>query len=119
MRALLAGFGGIGANVYYPELKKLGYDVDVLDAKVPDVQYTDVKQVQQAYDLAVVCTPNFTHEEIAATLASKGTEHIFIDKPGLQTERKWYKMCFQYPDTMFHLVKNNLYRADYGKLDNY
>src|SRR5271165_522543 len=109
MKALLAGFGGIGANVYYPELRKIGYDVDILDAKVSDVKYTDVRQVNQAYDLAVICTPNFTHEELAVVLANKGVRQIFIDKPGLRTSHKWWNMCHIYNKTHFHLVKNNLY----------
>jgi predicted dehydrogenase len=116
MKALLAGYGGIGANVYYPELKKLGYDVDVLDSTVPDVKYKSVSQVKNAYDLAVICTPNFTHEPIARSLALNGTKRIFVDKPGVEEWRDWEKLVYDFEDTHFHLVKNNLYRKDYGEV---
>ena len=58
MKALLAGFGGIGANVHYSEMKALGYDVDILDIKTPEAKYKSMFEIEHAYDLAVVSTPN-------------------------------------------------------------
>lgn len=116
MKALLAGFGGIGANVYYPELQKLGYEVDVLDLVSPIAKYTDKNQIKTAYDLAVICTPNFTHEEIARYLATLGTKRIFVEKPGVETASYWNAMCEDHKGTQFHLVKNNLYRSQYGEI---
>ncbi len=115
MKALLAGFGGIGANVYFPELKKLGYEIDVLDAMTPNVTYKNLQDIKVAYDLAVVCTPNFTHQPIAEHLAMNGTKSIFVEKPGVVNSTEWWKMCSTYKSTKFHLVKNNLYRLDYGQ----
>jgi predicted dehydrogenase len=115
MKALLAGFGGIGKNVYYPELKNLGYDVDILDAYAADVHYNDIGQIGNAYDLGVVCTPNFTHESIAAHLAKVGTSRIFVEKPGVVNHNAWTKLNSEFPKTQFHVVKNNLYRDDYGQ----
>lgn len=114
MKALLAGFGGIGANVYYPELQKLGYEVDVLDLVAPTATFKNIQEVKEAYDIAVVCTPNYTHRPIAEHLAMNGTKSIFVEKPGLSTSQEWWDMCTAYKDTKFHLVKNNLYRAEYG-----
>lgn len=115
MKALLAGYGGIGSNVYFPELDKLGYTVDILD-KHALVDYTDVDEIKGSYDLAIVCTPNHTHEPIARKLASLGTRQIFIEKPGVANSANWYDMCETYKDTQFHLVKNNLYRKNYGSI---
>lgn len=114
MKALLAGYGGIGANVYYPELAKLKYDIDILDNKVAEAKYKDISEVKTAYDIAVVSTPNFTHENIAAGLALTGTKLIFVDKPGLATAQHWWDLCSKFKETSFHLVKNNLYRDSYG-----
>jgi predicted dehydrogenase len=116
MKALLAGFGGIGANVYYPELQKIGYEVEVLDMAVPTATYKNVSEITQAYDLAVVCTPNFTHGPIAERLAELGTKHIFVDKPGLSDSWEWNRLRYKYTNTFFHLVKNNLYRDNYGEV---
>lgn len=116
MKALLAGFGGIGANVYYPELQKLGYEIDVLDEKTPNAKYKNVVEIKQAYDIAVVSTPNFTHEPISRALALNGTKRIFIEKPGLRTAQDWWDLCSDFKDTRFHLVKNNLYRSSYGNV---
>ena len=78
MKALLAGFGGIGANVYWPELNKLGYEVSILDAATPNANYRDVSQITTPFDIAVICTPNFTHSKIAEGLAATGTKRIFV-----------------------------------------
>ena len=118
MKALLAGYGGIGSNVYYPELKKLGYEAETLDTSAEGVTYKDISQIDKAYDIAVICTPNFTHGPIATELAKLGTKRIFIEKPGLATSDAWKNLCNSYPNTQFHLVKNNLYRLDYGNIFN-
>jgi len=114
MKALLAGYGGIGSSVYYPELKGLGHDVDIYDTFAPEGK--KVPKIKKAYDLAVICTPNFTHETIARTLAETGTKEIFIEKPGVSSVASWSKMCDDFPDTNFHLVKNNLFRDSYGNI---
>ena len=118
MRALLAGFGGIGANVYYPELKKLGYEVYILDSASasPNIHYRNETQINDPFDIAVICTPNFTHSKIAERLAHTGTKNIFIEKPGLEDSHNWRNLCETFPDTKFHLVKNNLYRDSYGEI---
>ena len=65
MRALLVGLGGIGANVYLPELIQLGYTVTTVDQQVPQANYSDIDEVRGEFDVAVICTPNFTHLPIA------------------------------------------------------
>jgi len=116
MKALLAGFGGIGANVHYSEMKALGYDVDILDIKTPEAKYKSMFEIEHAYDLAVVSTPNYTHKVIASHLATHGTKRIFVEKPGVADAGQWLHMCESHPNTQFHLVKNNLYRENYGEI---
>jgi predicted dehydrogenase len=116
MKALLAGFGGIGANVYWPELNKLGYEVSILDAATPNANYRDVSQITTPFDIAVICTPNFTHSKIAEGLAATGTKRIFVEKPGLEDSFGWKDLCTTYSDTQFHMVKNNMYRDNYGDI---
>lgn len=115
MRALLAGFGGIGKNVYFPELEKLGYRVDILDKFYKDSDFSNIDDVTEAYDIAVVCTPNSTHFEITKHLALTGTKEIFVEKPGVRDSIEWTDLC-TLSDANIHLVKNNLYRDNYGHI---
>jgi predicted dehydrogenase len=116
MKALLAGFGGIGSNVYYPELQKLGYEIDILDSFAANVKFKNHTEIKERYEIAIVSTPNFTHAPIAIHLAQNGTKSIFIEKPGLINAQAWWDLCSTFRDTKFHLVKNNLYRTDYGNI---
>jgi predicted dehydrogenase len=118
MKALLVGLGGIGSNVYLPELIKLGYTVETVDPIVGGATFEDTKQVTDQYDVAVICTPNFTHDNIARLLADK-VETIFIEKPGLPSSSQWNNLCEDFPHTKFILCKNNLYRNSYGALDDF
>lgn len=111
-KALIVGFGGIGQNVYAPELSNLGYDITTVDQN-GTADYVNVEDVVDIFDVAVIATPNFTHESIARSIASS-TKHIFIEKPGLENAEAWKKLCNDFPDTRFYLVKNNLYRNSYG-----
>ena len=116
MKALLVGLGGIGSNVYLPQLEKLGYSVTTVD-KVGDADFIDVSDVNDQFDVAVICTPNFTHESIARTLATQCAT-IFIEKPGLPSADAWRTLCNDYPNTRFIMCKNNLYRKSFGALDD-
>ena len=112
MRALLVGLGGIGKNVYLPQLKKLGYAVSTLDVN-GEADYKDLDEVQGQYDVGVICTPNFTHTHYAYSLATF-CKTIFIEKPGLPSAEQWKALCDLHPDNKFIMCKNNLYRNDYG-----
>jgi|TARA_B110000503_G_scaffold53231_1_gene85616 predicted dehydrogenase len=118
MKALLIGLGGIGSNVYLPELIKLGYTVDTVDPLVSGATFEDIKQVTDSYDVAVICTPNFTHDSIARLIAEK-VECIFIEKPGLPSSSQWNNLCEDFPNTKFIMCKNNLYRSNYGAIDDF
>lgn len=101
--------------MYHPELQKLGYQIDVLDSFVPGATFSHLNEVKGAYDIAVICTPNYTHLEYAAYFASKGTAHIFVEKPGVSKASEWASLC-GLTNSKFHLVKNNLYRDNYGSI---
>lgn len=108
MKALVIGMG-IG-QLYQKVFKELKYDVDTVDVLLK-ATYKDVSQVKDSYDIAVVCTPNFTHEEIARTIASK-CKIVLIEKPGLQDSKCWQCLVEDFPDTRFMMVKNNQYRKE-------
>ena len=116
MRALLVGLGGIGANVYLPQLIKLGYTVTTVDQNVSLANYKSVEEVEGEFHIAIICTPNFTHEHIARTLA-RFCRTIFIEKPGLPSAESMQKLQNSYTDVKFIMCKNNLYRGSYGALD--
>ena len=82
MKALLVGLGGIGINVYLPELIKIGYTVDTVDPVISSATFKDTSEVTGEYNVAVICTPNFTHDSIARQLANL-VEYIFIEKAWL------------------------------------
>ena len=70
MKALIVGMG-IG-QLYHSVFSSLGYEIDTVDSnpeKTATFKTADV--VSGTYDIAVICTPNFTHELIARTIASK------------------------------------------------
>lgn len=117
MRALLVGLGGIGANVYLPELIKLGYTVTTVDQNVPEANYKDISEVKGEFHVAVICTPNFTHLPIAETVAMY-CKTIFIEKPGLPSTEELVRLQNLYTDVKFIMCKNNLYRTTYGALDD-
>lgn len=108
MKALVVGLG-IG-NLYVNELTNLGFHVDTVDSN-PDKNPTfqSVNQLTDVYSVAVICTPNFTHESIAREIASK-CSIVFIEKPGVKDAKAWQKLTADFPNTRFLLVKNNQYR---------
>lgn len=118
MKALLIGLGGIGRNVYLPELKRIGYTVTTVDLKEHDADYDDVDSVAGKFDVAVICTPNFTHDALARKIANQ-CESVFIEKPGLPSAEQWNTLCEDYPKTRFIMCKNNLYRDSYGAVDDF
>ena len=118
MKALLIGLGGIGRNVYLPELKRIGYAVTTVDLKEHDADYDDAGSVAGKFDVAVICTPNFTHDALARKIANQ-CESVFIEKPGLPSAEQWNTLCEDYPKTRFIMCKNNLYRDSYGAIDDF
>lgn len=117
MKALVVGMGGIGSNVYAPQLKQLGYAVDSVDPVAP-ATFKSVAHLDSNYDVAVVCTPNYTHFDLAAAIAPRCAV-VFVDKPGVANSERWQQLIAEYPQTRFIMCKNNLYRqhSPFANLD--
>ena len=109
-RSLIIGMG-IG-QLYHSVFSSLGYEVDTVD---PDPEkkasFKTADEITDSYDIAVICTPNFTHELIARTIANK-CKIVLIEKPGLQDSKCWFCLVEDFPDTRFMMVKNNQYRNE-------
>ena len=110
MKALIVGMG-IG-QLYHSVFSSLGYDIDTVDANPEkNATFTTVDNITEQYDIAVVCTPNFTHEIVARTIA-KNCKIVLIEKPGVQDSKSWFCLIEDFPDTRFMMVKNNQYRDE-------
>jgi len=122
-KAVLVGLGGIGYNVYLPQLKKVGYDVVTVDKHNvltnPDYEDLDDAISNNDFELAVICTPNYTHLELLNQLGEAGVTNIFVEKPGLPSAQDWQDAIDRFPNSKIMLVKNNLYRDTYGILDEF
>lgn len=108
MKALIVGLG-IG-QLYKTVLSNLNFEIDTVDSdKSKTPTFTQISDVTGKYDIAVICTPNFTHDAIARSIANK-SKIILIEKPGLSSADKWTTLVSDYPNTRFMMVKNNQYR---------
>lgn len=110
MKALIVGMG-IG-QLYHSVFSSLDYEIDTVDAN-PEKKatFTSVDNIKDQYDIAVVCTPNFTHELVARTIA-KNCKIVLIEKPGVRDSKSWFCLVEDFPDTRFMMVKNNQYRDE-------
>lgn len=117
-KAIVAGLGGIGKNVYVPQLEKHGFAVDTVDIN-PDsgATYATVNDVPKdnQYDLAAICLPNIHHLNAVLEL-SDVTKRILVEKPGLANTDAWRGTIDRFPNHRIVMVKNNLYRKNIDKL---
>jgi predicted dehydrogenase len=117
MKSLVIGMG-IG-QLYLHVLIDLGHEVVTVDTDASrSADYTSVKSALQEhayFDTVNICTPNFTHLEIARAVA-KHASIVFIEKPGLETSAQWKHLCNEFPKTRFMMVKNNQYRDNINVL---
>lgn len=115
--SLIVGMG-IG-NLYATVLDKLGHGIITVDqdsSKGADFLTIDAAIEEcRMFDTAHICTPNFTHEEIARKLAPV-TKMVFIEKPGVINSKAWIKLITDFPLTRFMMVKNNMWRSNITEL---
>ena len=115
--SLIVGMG-IG-NLYAKVLTELGHNVITVDSdpnKGADFLTVDSAIIKcHMFDTVHICTPNFTHFELAAKLAPC-TKMIFIEKPGVATSLTWAKLVGTFPQTRFMMVKNNMWRSNISDL---
>ena len=109
---------GIG-QLYQSVLTKLGYEVVTVDSDTAkNADFTNVESAilaHNTFDTAHICTPNFTHFELASEVAPY-TKIVFIEKPGVETAAQWSTLCNNYPTTRFMMVKNNMWRSNIQEL---
>lgn len=116
MRAIVIGYGGIGKNVYVPQLERLGYKVYVVDPVADGATYPTVNDVPKnlKFDVAVVCCPNAHHLNAVLELTDV-CKNILVEKPGLANTAAWNRTVHRFPEHNIVMVKNNLYRHDISK----
>jgi predicted dehydrogenase len=111
MQSLIVGMG-IG-QLYKTVLENLGHTVITVDnsigrgAMLPSVEAAIL--VYGPFDTVHICTPNYTHYEIAVKLAPHA-KIIFIEKPGVINAAVWRNLSECFPETRFMMVKNNMWR---------
>jgi predicted dehydrogenase len=115
--SLIIGMG-IG-NLYATVLDTLGHGVITVDSD-PN-KNADFLTVEDAiakcyrFDTVHICTPNFTHFEIARKLAPV-SKIVFIEKPGVVSSNVWETLVKSFPQTRFMMVKNNMWRNNISQL---
>jgi len=108
-KILIVGLG-IG-KLYYDILSK---DHDIITVDIDpnkNADYQTVDLLDQRFDLSIICTPNFTHKELAYKLALI-SDMILIEKPGLETSSEWKTLLDTFRDVRFMMSKNNQYRDE-------
>ena len=116
MKSLIVGMG-IG-QLYKNVLTKLGHDVVTVDLDRSKADYVNVKDAlldHECFNTVHICTPNFTHEDIARQVADC-SRIVFIEKPGVESALAWFNLTADYPDTRFMMVKNNMWRNNIPEL---
>jgi predicted dehydrogenase len=115
LKSLVIGMG-IGC-LYRDVLKNLGYDVVTVDLDPSKgADYTDYHEALTGlYTTVHICTPNFTHEEIARAVAPFA-RIVFVEKPGVQNRADWLQLDRDFTNTRFIMVKNNQWRDNVSEL---
>jgi predicted dehydrogenase len=116
-RSLIIGMG-IG-HLYKNVLENLGHEVITVDqdiskgAMLPSMESAILSYAP--FDTVHICTPNFTHFELAAKVA-KYSKIVFIEKPGVASSNIWESLIKSFPNTRFMMVKNNMWRSNIADL---
>ena len=118
MKSLIVGMG-IG-KLYHDIFASLGADIVTVDLN-GSADYTSVLSAiddHGVFDTVNICTPNFTHEQLARVVAPHA-RIVFVEKPGVKDADSWAALVKQFPDTRIMMVKNNQYRDNLGQLQEY
>lgn len=116
MRALVVGLG-IG-RLYTDVFDSFGILFDTVDLdETKNPTFTDIDQVDNHYTIAIVCTPNHTHEQIARKVAEY-SDIVVVEKPGVCSSDKWVELSLDFPKTRFMMAKNNMWRSNIDELKN-
>ena len=118
MKSLIVGMG-IG-KLYRDIFASMGADIVTVDLN-GTADYTSVEDAiaaHRVFDTVNICTPNFTHEQIARAVAPHA-RIVFVEKPGVNDAASWAAMVEAYPNTRIMMVKNNQYRDNIGELQTH
>ena len=101
------GFG----QLYKKVLSEYGHTVVTVDPCVK-ADFDDLEKALESnhFDTVNICTPNYTHGDIAKTVAKYEPDVVFIEKPGLKTSTEWSSLVTNFPNTRWSMVKNNQFR---------
>jgi len=107
---------GIG-ELYKQVLEELRHEIITVDISKPADYYNLDTAIDDHghFDCVFICTPNWTHEEIAYKVAAR-SRIVFIEKPGVSDASRWQCLVDCFPNTRFMMVKNNQYRDIINKL---
>jgi predicted dehydrogenase len=102
---------GLGMGQQYRDwLCEMGYDVDTVD---PDpkkgASFLTDAQAAGRYEVAIICTPNWTHYGIATRVA-KRCDIVMVEKPGVRTSVGWQQLVDQCRPARVMMIKNNQWR---------
>jgi predicted dehydrogenase len=115
--SLIVGMG-IG-NLYAKVLNELGHGVVTVDSdpnkKADFLTVEDSIAKCRSFDTVHICTPNFTHFEIARKVGPYA-RIVFIEKPGVVSASVWETLTKTFPKTRFMMVKNNMWRSNINEL---
>lgn len=109
MQALIVGTGF--GNLYKKIYQTHGWKVITVDIADQNADYDNIEKVSQSIDIAHVCTPNYTHYELA-NCAAKISNIVLVEKPGVANSRQWEELLKNNHDSRIMMVKNNQYRSN-------
>lgn len=119
-KVLIIGLGM--GQLYQKILAKAGnYTIVTIDTdtlKQPD--YLDLescKAINSKFDLAIICVPNYLHEEYVFKLHEYDmASTVLVEKPGLGDLSSWILHSGMYLDDKLIMIKNNMYRDTYDAI---
>lgn len=115
---------GMGIGGLYKTVTANINNIDVVTVDINPAMAADYVSVDRAlevhkkFDVAHICTPNFTHYALAEKLAAH-VDIIFIEKPGVDNSKLWMKLKQRHPKTKFVMVKNNQWRTNIDAMQRY
>lgn len=118
MKALIVGLG-FGKVLYGNIYKTLEWEVTTVDLYSAAANYRSIGDIPAGieFDIAHICTPNYTHYQLAAE-AAPISKIVMVEKPGVQSSSEWQQLLDQFPRTRFMMTKNNQYRYNLEDLQS-
>ena len=109
---------GIG-KLYVSAAKAHGWNIITVDQNESlNADYLSVDDIPNDVhiDMGIICTPNFTHQQVARQLGAKYVTNIVVEKPGFRCLGEWLGFQQQYPKSRLWMVKNNQFRTLFEEL---